>query len=129
MVPGKALERLRSRAGRLDRVSPRAQDGIQQACVRRLVVDDEDPGGHSRAPRPGSEVRLDQERSSRISTGFSRYASNPAARNRSRSSFMAKAVTATMGAAATRRTSQFAQSLDSVHSRQLDIHEHELRAF
>ena len=56
--------------GRRDDVVPvRGEKGLEQACVRRHVVDDEDPGAGIAHRRP-SQCSLTTATSSTTSTGF-----------------------------------------------------------
>ena len=85
-MPGRdGLERLEAVARGHDVVAAGREDGFEQPDVLGYVVDDENPAG----PQPPLQYSATARSSSTTSTGFERYPSNPASRNRSRSSCIA----------------------------------------
>ena len=128
---GEPFQRFRSGARGVDGVAARPENSLEQADVLSQNRPRRRTRGVIGAPRSSRAPRCDStvDGRSRMSIGFSTYPIETRSEESvSRSSFIANAVTATTGhGGGLREGAQLAKRGDAVHSRELDVHQHELR--
>ena len=109
-------------------MSARREDRIEEPQVGRLIVDGQHGHRDVHQSAPSVEERLDLAGQRSHTDRLLEYPSKPASDARSRSSAIAKAVTATTGTSASKTAlSQPAQRLGSVDAGELEVHQHQIR--